>query len=395
MSAPARRPRIFGPEPWATVAGVPWCHFDRWFALVAVASFDGDLDALEHELVGRVRSSLHGRTDVEAKLSHLADLRDRMSAAGVSPAVLAGADEPDQATLSKARRKVLDQALEGRAMTESMRDTPRVRLERRARYGRWDQFPVSPSRWYEKLAGRRPATDVTKGRSFAVTRQLRERLARFDGPRRALGDRLALYRAFHTVGVELAERGDDSYGNIGDLRIEAFRTYLSIDWAATDIEAAHYWQDLCELLVSEVYALTYQHETLPFQHVPTGHADLIEPILLELSDEWRAAYQDFQAEEALELVAWLHLAGHRYTRYSQAAHRLGSNHWQPIETLAESALAAGRHDVAVDVFRAADQPGMHRDHLRLRCVALTDVRLDDDAPRLRAVDDTAHSEQGW
>ena len=185
MSEPARRPPIFGPEPWATVAGVPWCHFDRWFALVAVTSFDGDLDALDRELVSRLRSSLHGRTDVEAKLSHLADLRDRMTAAGVSPAVLAGAADPDQTTLNKARRKVLDQALEGRAMTEAMRETPRVRLDRRARYGHWDQFPVSPSRWYEKLAGRRPATHVTKGRSFAVTRQLRERLTRFDGPRRA------------------------------------------------------------------------------------------------------------------------------------------------------------------------------------------------------------------
>jgi hypothetical protein len=395
VSGPPRRPPIFGPEPWAIVAAVPWCHFDRWFALVSVTSFDGDLDALERELVGRLRSSLHGHTDIEAKLSHLADLRDRMAAAGVRPEVLSSADEPDQATLTKALRKVLDQALEGRAMTEAMRNTPRARLERRARYGHWDQFPVSPSRWHEKLAGRRPATHVTKGRSFAVTRQLRERLIRLDGPRRALPDRLALYRAFLTVGVELAERGNDSYGNIGELRLEAFGTYLSIDWAATDIEAAHYWQDLCELLVSEVYALTYRNETLPFEDVPAGHADVIERILLELADEWRAAYQDFQAEEALELIAWLHLAGNRYARYSQAAHRLGSNHWQPIEALAESALAAGRHDVAVDVFRAADQPGMHRDNLRRRCLALTGVQLDDGAPHLRVVDDTARSEQGW
>ncbi|HEX9506284.1 MAG TPA: hypothetical protein VGA62_09800, partial [Acidimicrobiia bacterium] len=98
---------------------------------------------------------------------------------------------------------------------------------------------------------------------------------------------------------------------------------------------------------------------------------------------------------SLELIAWLHLAGHRYTRYSQAAHRLSSNHWQSIEALAESALAAGRHDVAVDVFRAADQPGMHRDHLRQRCLALTGLQLDDGAPRLCVVDDTARSEQGW
>lgn len=107
-------------------------------------------------------------------------------------------------------------------MTEAMRDTPGARLERRARYWHWDSFPVNPDRWYEKLAGRRSPTDVLKGRSFAVTRQLRERLARHDKTCRGDADRLALYRAFRTIGIELAERGDDSYGNIGELRLEAF-----------------------------------------------------------------------------------------------------------------------------------------------------------------------------
>ena len=46
---------------------------------------------------------------------------------------------------------MLDQALEGRAMTPAMRDTPGTRLEQRARYGHWDYFPVNPHRWYEKL----------------------------------------------------------------------------------------------------------------------------------------------------------------------------------------------------------------------------------------------------
>ncbi|MGQ0433135.1 MAG: hypothetical protein ACT452_12095 [Microthrixaceae bacterium] len=385
MTGPGRQPPIFGLEPWATVAGAKWCHFDRWFALVAVTAFAGDLEALEHELVGRLRSSLHGRDDVEAKLSHLADQRARMAVAGVDAADLAAPEEGDKATLAKARRNVLDQALEGRAMTEDMRDTPRVQLDRRARYGHWGQFPVNPDRWHEKLAGRRSATHVSKGRSFAVTRQLRERLARYDGPRRGAADRLALYRAFHTVGVELAERGDDSYGNIGELRLDAFRTYLGIDWAATAMEPGHYWQDLCELLVSEVYALTYQHETLPFRHVPAGQADMIETVLLGLADEWRAAYQDYQADEALVLVAWLHIAGRRYTRYADAARRLGSDHWMPIVALAESAVAAGRTELAVDVFTAADQPGMHRDHLRDRCLELTGVRLDDRQTDLRVV----------
>ena len=270
-------------------------------------------------------------------------------------------------------------------MTEPMRDTPRVLLDRRALYGHWDQFPVNPDRWYEKLAGRKPAAHVSKGRSFAVCRQLGERLARYDGPHRGLADRLALYRAVHTVGVQLAEHGDDSYGNIGELRLNAFRTYLAMDWAAAGMAAEHYWQDLCELLVSEVYALTYKHETLAFHRVPAGQADLIESILVALAGEWRAAYQDYQADEALELIAWLHIAGHRYMRYVEVARRLGSDHWQPIVALAESALTAGRQQLAVEVFYAADQPGMHREHLRRRCLALTGERLDDQPPSLRVV----------
>ena len=382
----ARRPAIFGPEPWANVAGKQWCHFDRWFALVAVTNFGGDVDALQQELIGQLRTSLHGRGDVEAKLSHLADLRDRMAAAGIDVELLARQEEADKATLAKARRKVLDQALEDRAMTEAMRETPRVRLERRARHGHWHRFPVNPAGWYEKLAGRRSAAHVSKGRSFTVTRQLRERLDRHDGPRQRLADRLALYRAFHTVGLELAERADDSYGNIGELRFDAFRTYLAIDWAATGMAPEHYWQDLCELLVSEVYALTHQHETLPFRRVPAGQADLVEAILLGLAEEWRAAYQDYQADEALALIAWLHIAGQRYSRYVDAAVRVGSDDWRPIVALAESALAGGQRDLAVEVFRAADTPGWHRAHLRKRCLALTGQRLEDQPPSLRVVD---------
>jgi hypothetical protein len=372
----ARRPPIFGPEPWTTVAGVQWSHFDRWFALVIVNDFDGDADALRRELIQRMRSSLHLRRDEEAKLSHLTDLQARIVAADIGATTLADADNPDKATLVKARRKVLDQALEGRAMTMAMRETPAALLVRRARFGYWEHFPVNPNRWYDKLAGRRPPTGVAKGRSFGVVERLRDRLARLDGPRRGGADRLALYRAFHTVGLELAENGDDSYGVIGELRFEAFRTYVTIDWADAGIEPAHYWQDLCELLVSEVYALTHRNETVPFMRVPGGQAEMIETILLGLADEYRAAYQEYQADEALQLIAWLHIAGRRYTHYVTVAQRLGSDHWIPIVALAESAASAGRADLAVDVFRAADQPGRHRGHLQDRCAALTGVRVD-------------------
>ena len=379
----ARRAPIFGPEPWAAFADVEWSHFDRWFVLVAAGEFAADLDALERDLVARLRSSLHGRRDLEAKLSHLTDLRERMTAAGVDVTALASSAEPDVATMTKARRKVLDQALEDRAMTAAMRDTPHVRLQQRARHGHWERFPVNPSRWYERLAGRRATTFVPTSRTHTVCGQLRDRLSRADGPRRDLADRLALYRAFHTAGLDLADRADDSYGDVGQLRVDAFATYLDIDWSAAGMPAEHYWQDLCELLVAEPYALTHEQETLPFRRVRAVEAPMVEAVLLGLAREYRTAYHDYHADQALQLIAWMHLAGRRYLAYTDAARRLGSDHWRPIQTLAESAIAGGRPDVAVAVFRAADQPGMHQELLRQRCFQITGVRLDSQAPQVR------------
>ncbi len=61
--------------------------------------------------------------------------------------------------------------------------------------------------------------------------------------------------------------------------------------------------------------------------MPAGQAEPTEEILLGLESEYRDAYEDHQADEALELVAWLHLAGRRYRRYPDTARRLGSDSW--------------------------------------------------------------------
>jgi hypothetical protein len=114
MNDTPRRAPVFGPELWMTAAGDDWSHFDWWFALVATADFDGDLDALERELVAMLGSSIHGVRDTEAKLSRRVDLRTRLSAADVEVSQLAGLVEPDKVTMAKARRKVLDQPREDR-----------------------------------------------------------------------------------------------------------------------------------------------------------------------------------------------------------------------------------------------------------------------------------------
>lgn len=268
MARDARRSPMVGAEPWTAVAGVEWCHFDWWFALVITTDSDGDPDALRTQLETALRSSLHRRDDTQATLSHLADLlRARLDAAALDFRGLAEVEEPDRRVLVKARRKVLEQALEGRAMTEAMRDTPARRLEQRARFGYWDRFPTNPDRFYERLAGRRSDTFVPKARWFEVIRRLRDRIDKLDGPRRTLPDRSPVPVVPHRR-PRTRPPDDDSYGVVGELRLDAFKTYLAIDWVTAGMDPPAYWQDVCELLVCETHALTYEDDTLPFRRVP-------------------------------------------------------------------------------------------------------------------------------
>lgn len=143
-------------------------------------------------------------------------------------------------------------------------------------------------------------------------------------------------------------------------------------------------------MVFEDHALDYQEESLPWQRVPAGQAELIEGLPLSLVSECRLHHLDHQAEEALQQLAWLAIGGRRFSLYVEAAARLGSDHWMPSEALAESALRGGRRELTVEVFRVADQPGFHKRHLRQRCLVLTGVDLDDEGhdprPKLRAVE---------
>lgn len=378
MSAQStRRPPTFGPEPSAEVAGQPWCHWDRWYCLVAVVDHDGDLGGLEEALVAAVLEALWGRDAAEAKLSHLAELRQRLDVAGLKPADLAGPDDViDKVMVAKARRKLADRGLEGRAMTPAMMDTPRQRLVRRARRGRWAAFPVDPQRYYPSFCRHVELKGhVSKNRSFDVVERLGERLRRLDGSTKALPERLGLYRAFHTAGLELADRADDSFGVVGELCQRAWQIYLNLDWRAAGVAPETYWADLCELVVWEDYGLGFRDELRPFVDVADGEVDLVERLLVDLEGELAGFHLEYQAEAAATQIGWLHVAGRRFDRYEAAAARIGSRNWQPVVAMAESALEAGRDDLAVSVFRAADQPGSHERDLRQRCSHLTGVDL--------------------
>lgn len=378
-----KRVQRFGPETWEVVGGREWSLWDLWFCVVATLDHDGNLDALTESVVDALRSrGLSDRRANEAKLSHLNDLGARLREVKLAPEGLARTDVlAEKRIVQRARDKVAGRvALEGRACSPAMIDTPRRVLEHRARYGHWPSFPSAPDRFYERF--RRTVERkgfVTKGQSLSVTQRLEQRLAGLDGPRRTEPDRLALYRAFHMAGLELADAADDSYGVIGGLRADAWRTYLAIDWRATGMSPGDYWRDLCELQIWEPYAMDHQDEQTWFSSVRRDEVDLIEAILVELESELRAAILDYEADAALEALAGLYLATGTRDRYVGIAGRLGSLAWQTVEALAQSQMTAGDREGAVAVYRAADREGgSDREHLRRRCAALTGVDLDEE-----------------
>lgn len=377
-TSPRRVPR-FGPEPWTEVSGREWSLWDLWFCAVAVLDHDGDLGALAEAFVDRLRSpGSDQRGANEAKLSHLTGLQHRLAESGLTPADLASSEViADKTIIQRARNKVTGRInLERRARTPAMIDTPRHVLAHRARYGHWSDFPSDPTRFFEKFRPTVVRKDlVTKGRTFAVAERMEKRLADLDGPRRTLPDRLALYRAFHTAGLELADAADDSYGIIGELRTEAWLTYLAIDWRSAGIDPGAYWRDLCELRLWDPYGLGYQNETAWFGSAGQDDVDRVEAILLDLEAEHRAVILDDEAEDAAVAIADLYVASGARDRYESAALRLGSQSWRSIVAMAESQLKVRNRPGAVAVFRAADQPGWHRDFLRDKCLAMTGVDL--------------------
>ena len=316
MTRSGRTP-IYGPEPWRTVRKVVWSHWYLWFCVVTVANHDGDLGALAAAIEDGGRSSGSGTT--EAKLSHLDDLTRRLAEAGIdrrdappaAPAsVRAGTTRPP-AAVCRLTRAVLRAAGE--------------RARRRVPVKRPDVSARAPNRG----------------------------------------------RALLTFCYRAMERCDDSYGLIGELAQEALFNYARLAFAPAGIAAEDWCEDLCELLIWEDWGLLHRHETKPFAQLNGPLADHAERFLLALSDELRGHRLRHQADQALENVAYLHIAAGRLTSFAPAAAKLGSDRWMPIVALAQAAITRGRPDIARAVFAAADQPGLQRDYLHERCTELT------------------------
>lgn len=212
-------PPIYGPEPWRTKRKAVWSHWDLWFCVVALADHDGDLEKLAVAIEGTGQS--FWSSTIEAKLSHLDDLRRRLADAEIDAGALAGGTEDNQRIRSKARTKVLTQGLCPRDLTDAMRETPRQRLyERRcAAAGRASRSPRSRSTsvWRPvSVRGicRRVRRSASNAGSKPSATGCSRRPAKDPAAQRAL-----LTWCYGTMG-----RCDDSYGVIGELAQEALIT---------------------------------------------------------------------------------------------------------------------------------------------------------------------------
>jgi len=361
-----RRAPTYGPELWAGRAGASWSHWDLWFCLVCLTESDGNWDALAEEIITRDRQrSVTSRT-WECKRSHLLDLRDRLDAAGLTAADLAADLLEDKSLRTKARRKVLDQQLADRDLTPAMEDTPRRRLRARALRGNWPSFPVSPEEDYSVFA------DVVNAehRSFRLAAEL-ETSATEEHRERA-GDparQLALWRAVLTAGLEALLHGlRDSDGAVGTFLGDALETYTSLPWRETGIGPGVYWADLCEWCIWEDYGIRHRRDTAPFRGARKDDVDDVERLLLDREAEHRSHRLDYEADEAVQLIAWLAVATRSFDRFVPAAERLRAAWWMPVDAMGEAAASAGELGLAAEVYGAAIAGGgWHVDHLTRLC----------------------------
>lgn len=239
--------------------------------------------------------------------------------------------------------------------------------------GHWPSFPSDPAPFYEELLEEIEDRDFYTWRSTGgLARRMSDILeslagANADDPAALLAcHRAALNALVHAYG-----RADDSGGYLGGFADEAVPAYLTLPWRDTGIDPATYYRDFIEFAVWEDCAVTWEKTDRFFRRIPNRESELVEGIVREVVDELRGhRFMDYRTDEALDLLAELYVFKKMLDRFLPAAAEMGSRKWRRIEIMAEAALKAGRRDLGLAVFSAADQPGFHRDHLRKRCIEL-------------------------
>jgi hypothetical protein len=368
---PQKRPTISGTDHALTIpttqgTSLDLSYWDLWFSIVAVHTYDGDLDRLANQ-IKEERGFLFDRRSVERKRWHIRDLKSRLEEASIIPAdiVLAA---PDLAKTEKRRaiKKVSESIHREREFSEPMRNTPRERRFPHALRGYWGRFPVSPKSYAKRIgANFRSKTFYSKNASFGIARTLDEYVEEAKKLLAAgkAAEAQAILRGWMTVIIELIGKADDSFGSIGMSFKEGFTSYLKIPLDQTGIDERVFFTDLLDFLIWEDYGFTDDEIEGYFRGLNERQADIC---VEHLRHEVTALLEDdldYQSEEALTFLGQVVAEQERFDEFEDLARQMGSRAWRRIIRLADSAMKRGKKPLAIKVFEAAMTKGDHLDFL--------------------------------
>lgn len=346
-------------------------YWDLWMILLASREFDADLDRLAAEM--RAQRDRHsviglGQEEWKGRLSHLRDLQRRLRAGGLDlTAVMEAAGPLVQKEGRRARRKVMEKPARQAERSEPMLWTPEKKGQDFALHGYWNDFPVSPQPYADRIAANFDSRRFyTENQSFSVARRLDWYVT--EGTALAAkghhAEALALLRAVLTGIIRIMGFADDSCGVIGDTFQEAFKEYLALDLAATGIHETVFLHDLLTFLFWEDYGLTYNQTHGYFRKLSKDQGQICIDFLRQQIGSLESEDLDYQAQEALTLLGQVACEQRRYDLFISLARDMKTDEWQRILRLADTAMKARKRDLALMVFEAALQPGFHYDLLR-------------------------------
>ncbi|MDQ3154837.1 MAG: hypothetical protein M3R63_24935, partial [Actinomycetota bacterium] len=357
----------YGLEVWRADVGVEWSYWDLWFAVLCVRDHGGDWAGLDAAITAI------GYSDGEVKWSHLLDLRERLDAAGLGARELVAEAIGEKGLITRARARVFKQGVSWRDMTPAMRNPPSRRLECRARCGWWPEFPSSPQEPHDRLVTllrldrhcrSAAAADGWATRSLAGDlAEAAQLLETGEGP-----GILAVRRAMLTIGLDLAECCDDSYGALGDVIGESLEDYAGTDWRSAGLPPRVFWPDFLEIATMlGNYGVLHRREVELFCRAGVA-ADLddVSGVAAKLHADYVAARMTWHADEVRMLYVHAIVAAGALDRFETTARQIGSASWVACEAMVQAALEQGRIDVAQRTLDAADMPGVHQERVRRR-----------------------------
>lgn len=282
-------------------------YWDLWIAMIAVDQFDNDLDKMIATLRSQVSSYSYLRYELEGVVNHIRLLHQSLEENDLCFIdILAKIDaEFIKKQKPKAKKKILEMHFQFQEKSEWMINTPRKLREEQAMLGYWGCFPIDPEKYAVILGKLYKSGFYTKAQSHTLENKLQRYLTKYE-KKASNAELFALYRAFLTVVLEKMESVDDSYGIIGDLYQEVFKTYVLLDRSQLEMKSVDFFLDLMVLVIWEDYGCTDLYQADLFKSLTSAEILLVESILLQQQEELKNLELDYQAKKALAMLKKLH-----------------------------------------------------------------------------------------